>query len=92
MIVRKNIAELEKMRSSGLLVWNILDTLKKMVVEGVTRAKGVRPRRQAAPAVPGVLRLMVAQRPSPDPRLAPGTAPCSWWGSVRRCAVPNWWR
>ena len=29
-----------------------------MVVEGVTRAKGVRPRRQAAPAVPGVLRLM----------------------------------
>jgi site-specific recombinase XerD len=37
-----------------------------MVVEGVTRSKGVRPRRQAAPAVPGVLRLMVAQRPSPD--------------------------
>ena len=37
-----------------------------MVVEGVTRAKGVRPRRQAAPAVPGVLRLMVAARPSPD--------------------------
>ncbi len=37
-----------------------------MVVEGVTRAKGVRPRRQAAPAVPGVLRLMVAKRPSPD--------------------------
>jgi site-specific recombinase XerD len=33
-----------------------------MVVEGVTRAKGVRPRRQAAPAVPGVLRLMVAGR------------------------------
>jgi site-specific recombinase XerD len=37
-----------------------------MVVEGVTRSKGVRPRRQAAPAVPGVLRLMVVQRPSPD--------------------------
>ncbi len=36
-----------------------------MVVEGVTRSKGVRPRRQAAPAVPGVLRLMVARRPSP---------------------------
>jgi site-specific recombinase XerD len=37
-----------------------------MVVEGVTRAKGVRPRRQAAPAVPGVLRLMLAQRCAPD--------------------------
>ncbi len=37
-----------------------------MVVEGVTRAKGVRPRRQAAPAVPGVLRLMIAARLSPD--------------------------
>ena len=37
-----------------------------MVVEGVTRSKGVRPRRQAAPAVPGVLRLMVAGRPAAD--------------------------
>jgi methionyl aminopeptidase len=36
MIVRKNMAELEKMRASGLLVWKILDTLKKMVGEGVT--------------------------------------------------------
>ena len=37
-----------------------------MVVEGVTRSKGMRPRRQAAPAVPGVLRLMVAGRPAAD--------------------------
>ena len=37
-----------------------------MVVEGVTRSKGVRPRRQAAPAVPGVLRLMLAGRPAAD--------------------------
>jgi site-specific recombinase XerD len=37
-----------------------------MVVEGITRAKGTRPRRQAAPAVPGVLRLMLAARPTPD--------------------------
>jgi site-specific recombinase XerD len=36
-----------------------------MVVEGVARAKGTRPRRQAAPAVPSVLRKMLAQRPSP---------------------------
>jgi integrase len=33
-----------------------------MVLEGVTRSKGVRPRRQAAPAVPGLLRLMLAKR------------------------------
>jgi site-specific recombinase XerD len=37
-----------------------------MVLEGVTRAKGVRPRRQATPAVPGVLRLMLAKRSSAD--------------------------
>src|SRR5262245_43095446 len=37
-----------------------------MVVEGVTRSKGVRPRRKAAPAVPGVLRLMLAGRPAAD--------------------------
>ncbi len=36
MIVRKNLAELEKMRAAGLLVWKILDTLKNMVSEGVT--------------------------------------------------------
>src|SRR6202163_4671997 len=36
MIVRKNMAELEKMRCSGLLVWKILDTLKNMVGEGVS--------------------------------------------------------
>jgi site-specific recombinase XerD len=35
-----------------------------MVIEGITRTKGVRPRRQAAPAVPGVLRLLLAARPS----------------------------
>jgi methionyl aminopeptidase len=36
MIVRKNISELEKMRSSGLLVWKILEQLRQMVAEGVT--------------------------------------------------------
>ena len=37
-----------------------------MVVEGVTRSKGVRPRRKAAPAVPGVLRLLLAARPTEE--------------------------
>src|SRR6202049_2867240 len=36
MIVRKNMAELEKMRAAGLLVWQILDKLKNMAGEGVT--------------------------------------------------------
>ena len=35
-----------------------------MVVEGVTRSRGVRPRRQATPAVPDLLRLMLAARPT----------------------------
>src|SRR5215472_347168 len=36
MIVRKNMAELEKMRAAGLLVWKILEALKGIVAEGVT--------------------------------------------------------
>jgi methionyl aminopeptidase len=36
MIVRKNMAELQKMRAAGLLVYQILDKLKSMVAEGLT--------------------------------------------------------
>lgn len=36
MIVRRNQAELEKLRRSGLLVYEILQKLKEMVAEGVT--------------------------------------------------------
>jgi len=36
MIIRKTAAELEKMRRSGLLVWEILQELREMVREGVT--------------------------------------------------------
>src|SRR6516225_3709795 len=36
MIVRKTAAELEKMRRSGMLVWQILAKLKEMVAEGVS--------------------------------------------------------
>ena len=64
-----------------------------MVVEGVTRSKGVRPRRQAAPAVPGVLRLMLAAPPRPrHARSAPATAPCCCSASAPRCAAPSWSR
>ncbi len=37
-----------------------------MVLDGITRTKGVRPKRQAAPAVPNVLRLLLAARPPAD--------------------------
>ena len=36
MIVRKTAAELEKMRRSGLLVWQILQKVKELAVEGAT--------------------------------------------------------
>jgi methionyl aminopeptidase len=36
MIVRKTAAELQKMRRTGLLVWQILEKLKEMVAEGVS--------------------------------------------------------
>jgi methionyl aminopeptidase len=36
MIVRKTATELEKMRRSGLLVWEILGKLREMAVEGVS--------------------------------------------------------
>src|SRR5215471_18803907 len=36
MIVRKSASELEKMRQSGLLVWNVLKKLGEMAVEGVS--------------------------------------------------------
>jgi len=36
MIVRKTAAELQKMRQSGLLVWNVLHKLGEMAVEGVS--------------------------------------------------------
>ena len=60
---------LAAIRTAHLLAGRSLDLRHPrlaMVLEGVTRAKGSRPHRQAAPAVPGVLRLMIAARPSPD--------------------------
>ena len=35
-IIRKSPSELEKMRKSGLLVYQILSELSKMVKEGIT--------------------------------------------------------
>jgi integrase len=37
-----------------------------MVLEGITRSKGIRPRRQVTPAVPDLLRRLLATRPSSE--------------------------
>jgi hypothetical protein len=37
-----------------------------MVLEGITRSTGVRPRRQAIPAVPDLLRRLLATRPTSE--------------------------
>jgi len=61
---------LAAIKTAHLLAGRSLDlrhTRLAMVVDGITRAKGIRPRRQAAPAVPDVLRRMLATRPSPAP-------------------------
>ena len=63
-----------------------------MVVEGVIRSKGVRPRRQAAPAVPGYCAGCSPPVPPPTPRSARATAPCCSWASAPPCAAPSWWR
>ena len=63
-----------------------------MVLEGVIRSRGARPNRQAAPAVPGVLRLMLAARPSPGTPLGARDRACCCSASARRCGVPNSWR
>ena len=58
-----------------------------MVLEGITRSKGVRPRRQATPAVPDLLRRLLATRPTvgkSDRRQGPGDAAAGF----RRRAAP----
>jgi site-specific recombinase XerD len=58
---------LAAIRTAHLLAGRSLDLRHPrlaMVIEGVTRAKGTRPQRQAAPAVPDVLRLMLAKLPA----------------------------
>jgi site-specific recombinase XerD len=60
---------LAAIRTAHLLAGRSLDLRHPrlaMVLEGVIRSRGARPNRQATPAVPGVLRLMLAARPSPN--------------------------
>ena len=61
-----------------------------MVIEGVTRSTGVRPRRKAAPAVPELLRRMLDARPRKKNRSARATGRCCCSASAPRCAAPSW--
>lgn len=59
---------LAAIRTAHLLAGRSLDLRHPrlaMVFEGITRSKGVRPRRQATPAVPSTLRLMLTACPGP---------------------------
>jgi hypothetical protein len=58
-----------------------------VVLEGIVRSTGIRPRRQAAAATPDLLRKMLATRPAADTPLGPATARCCCWlrgGAARR--------
>jgi hypothetical protein len=62
----------------------------RMALEGVVRSRGVRPTRQATPAVPEVLAKMLGASPPPSRRSAFATAPCCCSDVARRCAAPSW--
>src|SRR5271165_2492137 len=81
---------LAAIRTAHLLAGRSLDLRHPrlaMVIEGVTRSKGVRPRRQAAPAVPGVLRLMVGNRASAATPLGTREATVARETTVVRAAI-----
>jgi integrase len=64
--------DLAAIRTAHLLAGVALDMRHPrlaMVIEGITRGRGTRPTRQAAPTVPDVLRLLLAACPSPDTAL-----------------------
>jgi site-specific recombinase XerD len=66
--IRVDLAAIRAAHDLAGLRLDFADPRLAMVVEGVARTTGTRPRRQAAPAVPGVLRLMLAKlRPASDP-------------------------
>ncbi len=63
--LRVNLAAiLAAYRLAGVTL-DATDPRLAMVVEGIVRSRGTRPRRQAAAAVPGTLRRMLATRPAP---------------------------
>ena len=66
--IRVDLAAIRAAHELAGIRVDLRDPRLAMVIEGVSRTTGTRPRRQAAPAVPGVLRLMLAYlRPASDP-------------------------
>ena len=66
--IRVDLAAIRAAHDLAGIRLDFRDPRLAMVVEGVTRSTGTRPRRQAAPAVPGVLRLMLAHlHPASEP-------------------------
>lgn len=87
--------DLAAIRTAHLLAGvpvDLRDPRLAMVVEGITRGRGIRPAKQAAPAVPDVLRLLLAACTPAGTALGRATAPCCCWASGRRCAARSWWR
>ncbi len=62
----------------------------RMTLEGVVRSRGVRPTRQAAPAVPDILAKCWPPSPSLSRHSESATGPCCSSASVRRCGAPSW--
>ena len=66
--IRVDLAAIRAAHELAGIRLDLRDPRLAMVIEGVSRTTGTRPRRQAAPAVPGVLRLMLAKlRPASEP-------------------------
>jgi hypothetical protein len=60
-----------------------------MVLEGITRSKGVRPRRQATPQSPSCCAACLPPGPRRRRRSGRATGRCCCWDSPPRCAAPN---
>jgi hypothetical protein len=72
-------------RVAGLAL-DLGDAGLRLVLEGIVRSTGIRPRRQAAAATPDLLRKMLATRPAADTPLGGATARCRSWASAPRRA------
>lgn len=64
--LRVQLAAIQAAHRLAGVALDLRDPRLVMVIEGITRAKGTRPRKQAAAAGPVVLRQMLATRPTDD--------------------------
>jgi len=89
MIVRKTAAELEKMRRSGLLVWQILQKLKDLAVEGAsTMDLEVAAEKMVVPPWPSAA-LVRRTLPTPEIVLLNSCVPLALVWNASNCTVPS---